>query len=483
MKDLKKFSQIHKFVKHLNYKNNTFYNKKIRENILLILFIIVSIFFLIVYLNISAEYEKPELDNSDAFGYLNEGIHLRDVSYDFREIINRNRTPGLPLIISFLAQNKGPLIQNSEEYIELFKETQLAIILFVFLISFISFLKIKNKFRSNILIIFFFIYFYSVPITAQMGWVYVEPIFMSLYLLFIITAIDVMKSNVRKDHIILGLVGGFLFLAKYTGFLIFIFTIFSLLIYKIFFLKNNDFVQILINLFLSFVTFVTVGLPYIIANISDGINPFYSVNAKIMWYSSATEAEAYWAKYGGNFGFKDIPENLYPSLTYFLNNNGGYDGLIDRIMRGIYHLKDDFSDVGKLAGETLMYSFFLLGLIIFISIIVSVSVTHTSLWNNFKKHLFEIFFLVSLTSVLLFGFLLYHHISNGNRIYLFITIPIIYYLFYLVDYFLTYTNFEGKKKIVFNSFLISCFVYFNLIIYDVFWFLLHPLGFIKGLFT
>lgn len=450
-----------------------------KENILVILFIIVSIFFLIVYLNISAEYEKPELDRSpDAFGYLDEGIHLRDVSYDFREIINRNRTPGLPLVVSFLAQNKGPLIQNSEEYIELFNETQLAIILFVFLISFLSFLKLKNKFRSNILIIFFFIYFYSIPIPAQMGMVIVEPIFMSLYLLFIITAIDVMKSNVRKDHIILGLVGGFLFLAKYTGFLIFIFTLFSLLIYKIFFLKNNDFVQISINLFLSLVTFVTVGSPYIIANISDGINPFYSVNSKIMWYSSWPEAYEYIDKYGGNFGFKDIPENLYPSLTYFLNNNGGYDGLVDRIMRGVAHLGEEFWDIGKLAGETLMYSFFLLSLIIFISIIVSVSVTHTSLWNDFKKHLFEIFFLVSLASVLFFGFLLYHDITNGNRIYLFITIPIIYYLFYLVDYFLTYTNFEGKKKIVFNSFLISCFVYFNFIIYDVFWFLLHPLGFI-----
>ena len=231
----------------VNNKTKSFF----KENILVILFIIVSIFFLIVYLNISAEYEKPELDRSpDAFGYLDQGIHLRDVSYDFREIINRNRTPGLPLVVSFLAQNKGPLIQNSEGYIELFNETQLAIILFVFLISFLSFLKLKNKFRSNILIIFFFIYFYSIPIPAQMGWVYVEPIFMSLYLLFIITAIDVMKSNVRKDHIILGLVGGFLFLAKYTGFLIFIFTLFSLLIYKIFFLKNNDFVQISINLFL-----------------------------------------------------------------------------------------------------------------------------------------------------------------------------------------------------------------------------------------
>jgi hypothetical protein len=159
MTGLKNFNKNHKSVKYLNYKNNTFYIKKIRENILLILFIIVSIFFLNFFLNISAEYEKPEIDRSpDAFGYLNEGIHLRDVSYDFREIINRNRTPGLPLIISFLAQNKGPLIQNSEEYVELFKETQLAIILFVFLISYISFLKLKNKFKSNILLIFFFIF-------------------------------------------------------------------------------------------------------------------------------------------------------------------------------------------------------------------------------------------------------------------------------------------------------------------------------------
>ena len=85
------------------------------ENILVILFITVSIFFLIDYLDISAEYERPEVDRSpDAFSYLDEGIHLRNVSYDFREIINRNRTPGLPLVVSFLAQNKGSLIRNSD---------------------------------------------------------------------------------------------------------------------------------------------------------------------------------------------------------------------------------------------------------------------------------------------------------------------------------------------------------------------------------
>lgn len=454
------------------------------ENILIVLFITVSIFFFIDYLDISAEYERPEVERSpDAFGYLDEGIHLRNISYDFREIINRNRTPGLPLVVSFLAQNKGSLIRNSEEYIELFKEMQLSIILIVFLISFLSFLKLKNKFRSNFVIIFFFIYFFNVPITAQMGWGYVEPIFISLYLLFFITAIDVMDSTLKKDYLILGLLGGFLFLAKYTGFLIFIYTILSLLIYKIFFLKNEGLKQLAINLFLSFATFVAVGSPYLIANISDGLSPFYSVNSKIMWYSSWPEAAKYIDKYDGNFGFKDIPDNLYPSLTYFLNNNGGYDGLIDRIIRGIYHLRDDFSDVGKLAGETLMYSAFLFSLIIYILFIISISVRNTSLWNDFKKKLFEIFFLVSLTSVLLFGFLLYHDITNGNRLYLFSTVPIIYYLFYLVDYFLTYVEYGGKKKIAFNAFIVSCFVYMNLIIYDTFWFLLHPLGFIKSLFT
>ena len=272
-------------------------NLFLRENILVIFFVIVSIYFFNDYVNISAENVLPE---TDELGYLDEGIHLRDISYDFREIINRNRTPGLPLVVSFLAQNKGSLIQYSEEYIELFRETQLAIISIVFFVSFLSFLKLKNKFRSNFLIIFFFIYFFSVPIKAQMGLVFVEPIFMSLYLLFIITAIDVMNSNLIKDYLILGLFGGFLFLAKYTGFLIFIFTLFSLLIYKMFFLKNESFKRIFINLFSSFVTFITVGLPYLIANVSDGLNPFYSINSKIMWYSSWPEAYEYIDKYNLN---------------------------------------------------------------------------------------------------------------------------------------------------------------------------------------
>jgi hypothetical protein len=450
-------------------------NLFLRENILVIFFVIVSIYFFNDYVNISAENVLPE---TDELGYLDEGIHLRDISYDFREIINRNRTPGLPLVVSFLAQNKGSLIQYSEEYIKLFRETQLAIISIVFFVSFLSFLKLKNKFRSNFLIIFFFIYFFSVPIKAQMGLVFVEPIFMSLYLLFIITAIDVMNSNLIKDYLILGLLGGVLFLAKYTGFLIFIFTLFSLLIYKMFFLKNESFKRIFINLFSSFVTFITVGLPYLIANVSDGLNPFYSLNSKIIWYSSWPEAYEYIDKYNGNFGFKDIPDNLYPSFNYFLINNGGFNGLIDRINRGLFILGDDFTDVNKFAGETLLYSLFLFILIISILILIS----KINLWNDFKKNLFEIFFLVSLTMILFFGYLLYNDITNGNRIYLFATIPIIYYLFYLVDYVLTYIDFVGKKKIVFNTFLIFCFLYFNLIIYNVFWFLLHPLGFIKSLF-
>ena len=151
-----------------------------------IMFLIVSIYFFIEYLIISSENVLPVYDE---LGYLDEGIHLRNVSYDFREIINRNRTPLLPLVVSFLAQNKDTLIKFNEEYIDLFRETQLAIISMVFLISLLSFLKLKNKFKSKFLIIFFFIYFFNIPIKAQIEYVLVEPIFMSLYLVFIITAL------------------------------------------------------------------------------------------------------------------------------------------------------------------------------------------------------------------------------------------------------------------------------------------------------
>ncbi len=448
----------------------------IKEYFLVIIFLIISVYFFNDYLNISAENELPE---SDELGYLDEGIHLRDVSYDFKKIINRNRTPLLPLVVSFLAQDKGTLIQFSEEYIDLFRETQLAIISIVFFISFLLFLKLKNKFKSNFLIIFFFIYFFNVPIKAQIELVFVEPIFMTLYLIFIITAINSIDSNSIKDYLILGLLGGLLFLAKYTGFLIFIFTLFSLFIYKVLFLKNKNFKRIFKNLLLSFVTFISVGLPYLIANVSDGLNPFYSVNSKIIWYSSWPEAYENIKKYNGNFGFKDMPEDLYPSFSYFLNNNGGFDGLIDRLNRGLFILRGDFIDVNKLAGQTLIYCIFLLTLIIFILFLAS----KNNVWNDFKKNRLEIIFLVSLTTLLLFGFLLYSDIANGDRLYLYTTIPIMYYLFYLVDFFLSYVDFEGKKKLVFNTFLISCFVYMNLIIYDVFWFLLHPLGFLKSLFV
>ena len=64
------------------------------KNLSLVVFIFISLYFANNYLEISIENTLPI---NDELGYIGEGIHLRDISYDFREIINRNRTPLLPL--------------------------------------------------------------------------------------------------------------------------------------------------------------------------------------------------------------------------------------------------------------------------------------------------------------------------------------------------------------------------------------------------
>jgi len=445
-----------------------------KKHFFLILFTLISAFFFFDYLEISSENKLPVYDE---LGYLDEGIHLRNISYDFREIINRNRTPLLPLVISILAQNKGPLLQYSEEYISLYRETQIAIISIVFVISFFLYFKLKKVFSTGYLLIFFFIYFYNVPLKSQIELVLVEPILMVLYLLFIITLFEIMDSNSNKDFILLGTIGGFLFLAKYTGFLIFVFTLLSLLIYKTLILKNKNFRLIFGNLIISFTAFCIVGLPYIIANISDNLNPFYNITSKIMWYSNWPEAYDYIKQYDGNFGFKDIPENLYPSLSYFLRNNGGINGLTARLTRGWNILRDDSISFDKLLGLTNVYILVLFGLILFTLIFVYKKIE----FKDYKKNLYEITFLFTLTGLLLFGFLLYSAIAIGERFYLYTSIPIMYYLFYLLDSLFLYLGFKGKNKLFFNTLVIFSLIYMNLIIYDVFWFLLHPLGFIKSL--
>ena len=446
----------------------------IKNNLSLIIFIFISAYFFLEYLEISKENPVPSYDE---LGYLDEGIHLRNISYDFREIINRNRTPLLPLIISFLAQNKGLLIQFTPEYIALYRETQIAIISIVFIISFFLYFKFKKLFNTDYLLIFFFIYFYNVPLKSQIELVLVEPILMCLYLLFITTLFEIMDSSSNKDFILLGIIGGFLFLAKYTGFLIFVFTLLSLLIYKTLILKNKNFRVIFGNLIISFTAFCTVGLPYIIANISDNLNPFYSVNSKIMWYSNWPEAYDYIKQYDGNFGFKNIPENLYPSFSYFLRNNGGINGLMARLKRGFNILRDDAISFDKLLGLTNVYILVLFVLILFTLIFVYKKIQI----KDYKKNLYEIIFLFTLTALLLFGFLLYSAMAMGERFYLYTSIPIMYYLFYLLDSLFPFLGFKGKNKLFFNTLVIFSLIYVNLIIYDVFWFLLHPLGFIKSL--
>ena len=90
------------------------------------------------------------------------------------------------MVISFLAQNKGPLVQFTPEYITLYRETQIAIISIVSIFLFFCILN-SRSYLTGLSSIFFFIYFYNVPLKSQIELALVEPILMCLYLLFITT--------------------------------------------------------------------------------------------------------------------------------------------------------------------------------------------------------------------------------------------------------------------------------------------------------
>ena len=436
-----------------------------------ILFIIISLYFINNYLETSSQNTLPI---NDELAYIGEGIHLRDISYDFREITSRIRTPLLPLAISFLAQNKGPLIQNSEEYMKLYRESQISIILIVCFINCFSFLKMKKRFKFNYIVLFFFIYLYGIPLTAQITEVLVEPIFMSLYLLFIISVFEIKDSNNKKEYVFIGFVGGILFLAKFTGFLIFIFSIISIGLYKLLIEKKQNAFITFKYLIISFFTFIFFGSPYIIANLSDGLNPFYSVSSKIIWYSSWPEAYEYIKIFDGNFGFKNIPDEYAPSLNYFLQNNGGFPGLVKRIEGGISLLRKDFSNLYDLAGETKILFMVLLFLIFVIWVLIkkeNIKVVH-------KNNLFEVFYVISLSTVLFFGFTIYSPIVNDNRLYLYITIPIIFLLFYILDLLLSGFRSSSNRVLKTQSIVFLILFYLSLVLFEPFWFFQHPFGFI-----
>ncbi len=440
----------------------------------------ILLIFWFYYLDIARAYQFPI---NDELGYLDEGIHLRNVSYDFREIYNRNRTPFLPLIISFISLNKSnlnPFLVDSSysmEYMILFRNSQIAIIIITLFLTFLIAKQLEKFFKSKVTVIFYIFYLLYIPVTLHIKEVLIEPIFMLLYLYFILILFEVKDSSATKDFVKFGIISGVLFLSKYTGFIIFVFTWLTLLTYRYFYKKEIKINISIKQLMISFFILCMIGSPYIIANISDGLNPFYSVNSKILWYSSWPEAYQIIDQYDGNHGFKNIPEDLKPGISYYINNNTLSDTL-DRIKLGVGNLKNDYSNPFDLAGKTSILLFCLIILITFNIIFTS----RNEVINIIKKNIYEILFIMAISLSLIAGYILYSPISNSPRFHLYITLPIVF----LFSFFLDRFSFLECKKIYIRNILnltsVFLFTYINLIFINTYLFYARVIGFVKSLF-
>ena len=432
------------------------------------------------YIDIARAYQFPI---NDELGYLDEGIHLRNVSYDFREIYNRNRTPFLPLIISFISLNKSnlnPFLVDSSyptEYMILFRNSQIAIIIITLFLTFLIAKQLEKFFKSKVTVIFYIFYLLYIPVTLHIKEVLIEPIFMLLYLYFILILFEVKDSSATRDFVKFGIISGVLFLSKYTGFIIFVFTWLTLLTYRYFYKKEIKINISIKQLLISFFILCMIGSPYIIANISDGLNPFYSVNSKILWYSSWPEAYQIIEQYDGNHGFKNIPEDLKPGFSYYINNNTLSD-TIDRINLGVGNLKNDYSNPFDLAGKTSILLFCLILLITFNIIFTS----RNEVINIIKKNIYEILFITAISLCLIAGYILYSPISNSPRFHLYITLPIVFLFAFFLDRF----SFLECKKIYIRNILnltsVFLFTYINLIFINTYLFYARVIGFVKSLF-
>ncbi len=396
-------------------------------------YIAILIFFFFYYLEAATSYKYPL---NDELGYLDEGIHLRNVSYDFREIYNRNRTPFLPLVISFLsltAKNLNPFLYEqiySTEYLNLFRSSQIAIIIITLFLTLLIVKELEKYFKSKLTILFFVFYLLYIPVTLHIKEVLVEPIFMLLYLYFILILFQVKDSLETKLYIKFGIVSGVFFLAKYTGFVIFIYSWLTLFIYRYLFKKEIKFSISIKQFAISMFLLCLIGSPYIIANLSDGLNPFYSVNSKILWYNSWPEAYEIIDKYDGNHGFKNIPSDLKPGLTYYLNNNSTSE-ILERINLGLGNLRNDYTNPSDLAGKTSLI-FSCLAFLITVNIFFT---KREDKLNLLKKNLYQIFYIGSISLCLVVGYILYSPISNSPRFHLYISIPIIFLVTYFFDNF------------------------------------------------
>ncbi len=445
-------------------------------------FLGVLLFFFSEYLQISAAYKFPL---NDELGYLDEGIHLVDISYDFREIVNRNRTPLLALVISFLSMNYNNLLKYveapgyySNDYLSLFRDSQIAVIVLTLFFTLLLKKHLERNFNSKITVLFFIFYLLYIPVTLHIKEVLVEPIFMVLYMYFILLLFEV-KDNLKiKKFIYFGLISGIFFLAKYTGLIIFIYSWITLLIYRYLFKKeitlNISFKQFLV----SFSLLCLMGSPYIIANLSDGLSPFYSVNSKIIWYSSWPEAYDIIKKYNLNFGLELLPEDLKPGLSYYLNNNSLAD-TIDRFNLGVGNLRNDYTNPHDLAGKTSM----IFSCLVFLITLNIYFVSKKEVKKYFKKNLYEIVYIFSLSASLIAGYIAYSPISNSPRFHIYISIPIIYLFLHILD---NLSSFKPKRKYIrelLNFTSIFLLTYLNLIFMNTYFFYARVIGFIKSIFN
>jgi len=440
----------------------------------------ILLLFWFYYIDIAKAYQFPI---NDELGYLDEGIHLRNVSYDFREIYNRNRTPLLPLIVSFISfniQNLNPYLLDfsySAEYLNLFRSSQVAIILITLFLTFLIAKQLEKFFRYKITVVFYVFYLLYIPITLHIKEILIEPIFMLLYLYFILILFEVKDSSSTKKIIKFGIVSGMLFMSKYTGFIIFVFTWLTLLLYRYFYKKEVSIKVSLKQILISFSILCIIGSPYIIANISDGLSPFYSVNSKILWYGSWPEAYQIIEQYDGNHGFKDIPDDLKPGIRYYIDNNTLSD-TIERINLGVGNLKNDYSNPFDLAGK----SSILFCCLIMLAGINSLFRSNNEIKEVFKDNIYEIIYIFSISVCLLVGYILYSPISNSPRLHLYISIPIIFLFTFLLERISFLKCKSNYIKNILNLISLFLFTYIYLIFINQYIFYERVIGFLKSLF-
>ena len=408
----------------------------IKEKTILILIIEIFVFFTISLMIIN---DISPLNKYDENAYLE---HVRTIllSENYWYLGDRNR---MPIFNYFLALFYDLNLSELQNYYNL----KIANLALTCALSFLFFLKIKDKFNNKFILLNLSFLILIIPIFALIHQLLVESIFFLSFSLMLIYFEQFYFNPSNQNAIKLGVVGVFSYLLKYTGLTVFfgisLFTIiFGLFNYKSIYIKK---------FILVFFTFFILASPYLYENYTNfNKHMFYNVNSEFYFWADSWEEIVDGVRANNDrIGWPTMKESELPSLKRYASEHSLSD-VFERFLFGFKSIYKDYFSLSKLGSHIT---------------IVSCSVILMSLYlaNKGKTYYLLKLDYFDFITILTCGFIIFasafnSYISTGLRYTLPIGIPLFLMVFLKLD---KISNKGTENFILQNLIILNIIIIFN----------------------